>query len=30
MGGADGEDIVGVGGGKVKVSSVVPEDEDGK
>ena len=28
-GGADGGDIIGVGGGKVKVSSVVPKDEDG-
>jgi hypothetical protein len=27
-GGADGGDIIGVGGGKAKVSSVVPKDED--
>jgi hypothetical protein len=31
VGGADGEDIIGVGGGKAKVSSVLPlEDEDGE
>jgi hypothetical protein len=31
VGGADGGDIIGVGGGKAKVSSVVPiEDEDGE
>jgi hypothetical protein len=31
FGGADGGDIIGVGGGKAKVSSVVPiEDEDGE
>jgi hypothetical protein len=30
VGGADGEDIIGVVGGKAKVSSVVPEDEDGE
>jgi hypothetical protein len=29
VGGADGGDIIGVGGGKGKVSSVVPKDEDG-
>ena len=30
VGGADGGDIIGVGNGKAKVSSVVPEDEDGE
>jgi hypothetical protein len=31
VGGADGGDIIGIGGGKAKVSSVLPiEDEDGK
>jgi hypothetical protein len=30
VGGTDGRDIIGVGGGKAKVSSVVPEDEDGE
>jgi hypothetical protein len=29
VGGADGGDIIGVGGGKAKVGSVVPKDEDG-
>ena len=29
VGGADGVDIIRVGGGKAKVSSVVPKDEDG-
>jgi hypothetical protein len=29
VGGADGGDIIGVGGGKAKVSSVVPKDDDG-
>ena len=28
FGGADGGDIIGVGGGKAKVSSVVPQDEE--
>ena len=28
VGGADGGDIIEVGGGRYKVSSVVPEDED--
>jgi hypothetical protein len=30
VGGVNGGDIIGVGGGKAKVSSVVPEDEDGE
>ena len=30
VGGADGGVIIGVGGGKAKVSSVLPEDEDGE
>jgi hypothetical protein len=30
VGGADGGDTIGIGGGKGKVSSVVPEDEDGE
>jgi hypothetical protein len=30
LGGTDGGDIIGVRGGKVKVSSVVPEDENGE
>jgi hypothetical protein len=29
VGGSDGGDIIGVGGGKANVSSVVPKDEDG-